>query len=302
MIVGSSIWNVVDTALLALTATERWSAVRRTQSPGLREYWPFLGTGLILLALIMLLWRVRSRRGVQVVGAPHDPFGELASQKKLSLRERQILTAVAVRSGLGPSHGVFTQAGAFERGATALLAECAQHRTPAETRLLSEEVNRLAEKLGHRQACAVEARIPARVARFPFMRSAATGPTEVSADVLSSEPLELVEAAITQVEGALLQLETALRVQMGDRVLVVFKLPQPESQRIQWLVVEHVGRVNRCRTTDAGVSMSVELVGLTGAEIGELARLAEGVGSRPSRDGNGGRDAPLPATAAVGGA
>jgi len=79
-------------------------------------------------------------------------FAENAVRRGLSGRERQILLAIVMRSGLGRSHDIFTTVDAFDRGASKLLAECARTRTADENERLKTEVVHLREKLGFRVA------------------------------------------------------------------------------------------------------------------------------------------------------
>ena len=69
-------------------------------------------------------------------------------RRGLGARDRQILLAIVMRSGLRRTQDVFTAADAFDRGAIKLLAECVRTRTPQENEHLRSEIGRLREKLG----------------------------------------------------------------------------------------------------------------------------------------------------------
>jgi len=134
--------------LLALTVVERWEAARRmgTGSPG--------GRGLTLLAvvllivLVVLLVCVSIARWARNRGQTREVFAENAMRRGLGARERQILLAIVMRSGLRRSQDVFTAVDAFDRGALKLLAEFTRTRTPAENGQLRSEIGRLRERLG----------------------------------------------------------------------------------------------------------------------------------------------------------
>jgi hypothetical protein len=77
-----------------------------------------------------------------------EVFTENAMRRGLGARDRQILRAIVMRSGLRRSQEVFTAGDAFDRGALKLLAEFMRSRTPAENEQLRSEIGRLRERLG----------------------------------------------------------------------------------------------------------------------------------------------------------
>jgi hypothetical protein len=92
-----------------------------------------------------------------------------------------------------------------------------------------------------------------------------------------------------------------MRVGPGERVLVVFR-PMGvaragsggESAIDEAHVIEDVGLVRHCRAAGAGVSIAVELSGLTETEIDELVRMTNAIASRASAEKTVG-DAPAQA-------
>ncbi len=153
MIVSSTIWDIVNMGILALTPKQRWSAARDLTGGGQSQYtsqytgFLFLAT-LALVFLILLLWWVSHRQKTTSGKLKRELFSENAKRQGLSPRERQILLAIAIRSGLGHSHDIFASAPAFEQGAGKLLSECIRTRTVDENERLKNEVIFLAEKLG----------------------------------------------------------------------------------------------------------------------------------------------------------
>ena len=153
MIVSDVIRDMIQAAMLALTPTERWSAARRlsdSPSPYTSQQGFILVAVAALAVLIGLLWWISHRRRTQEKALTRELFAENAVRRGLSGRERQILLAIVMRSGLGRSHDIFTMVDAFDRGAAKLLAECVRTRTVDENERLKTEVAYLREKLGFR--------------------------------------------------------------------------------------------------------------------------------------------------------
>lgn len=153
MTLSCAIWNIANAGFLALTPLERWSAARNLRgadgSQHGSQYGLFLlAATVILVVLILLLWWVSYRQKATSKGLTRELFTENAMRRGLSPRERQILLAIVMRSGLAQSHDIFATASAFEQGAGKLLAECVRTRTAAENDRLKSEVAFLAEKLG----------------------------------------------------------------------------------------------------------------------------------------------------------
>jgi len=148
MAIGSTTWELRDIVLAQMTPHERWSAARRIDSGFVSEYGLVLLIGLVLVLLIVLLWWVSSRRRTVRSEPRQERFAQDAIRRGLSARERRILLAIAVRSGLGQNEKVFSSPAAFNKGAKKLLAEFAHTRTPQENQRLMGEVTSLRRKLG----------------------------------------------------------------------------------------------------------------------------------------------------------
>ena len=152
MCVCSSVWDMAIYGAAVLTPIERWSAARRTPRGGfathISEHVFLLVAAATLIFLGLLLWWVSHRRRPVKRKVTRELFAEDAVRRGLSPRERHILLAIVMRSGLGRSHDIFTTVDAFDRGATKLLAECGRTRTPDEIEGLKTEVTGLRQKLG----------------------------------------------------------------------------------------------------------------------------------------------------------
>ncbi len=141
---------------LALTPVQRWSAARRLDTGVTAETWFVIGACVLLIVLVVLLVWVSYKRRVQSREETRELFAGHLRQRGLGVRERQILLAIAMRSGLRGMHDIFSDAQAFDRGADRLLAECSQARTPQENAHLESEVNGLRQRLGFHVARAAE--------------------------------------------------------------------------------------------------------------------------------------------------
>ncbi|HNS20149.1 MAG TPA: hypothetical protein PKH24_06595 [Sedimentisphaerales bacterium] len=134
--------------LLALTVMERWEAARQlNQGRVPAQNLTLLALVLLVVLVVLLLW-VSYSRWAQSQSRTREVFTENALRRGLGARDRQILLAVVLRSGLRRTHDVFTAVDAFDRGAVKLLAECTRTRTLQENERLRMEIGRLREKLG----------------------------------------------------------------------------------------------------------------------------------------------------------
>jgi len=153
MIVSDVLWDTRRAAMGVLPPIERWSAARRMSgdSPSYASRYEFvLVASVILVVLVFLLWWISHRRRTRSRDLTRELFAENAVRRGLNGRDRQILLAIVMRSGLGRSHDIFTTVDAFDRGAAKLLAECARTRTVEENERLKTEVAYLRERLGFR--------------------------------------------------------------------------------------------------------------------------------------------------------
>ncbi len=138
----------IEHILLALPVMERLEAVRRWNSGRPSEHGFTLIAIILLVVLVSLLIWVSYTRWTQKRSQTREVFAENAMRRGLGARDRQILLAIVMRSGLRRTHDVFTAIDAFDRGAIKLISECVRSRTPPENDQLRLEIGRLREKLG----------------------------------------------------------------------------------------------------------------------------------------------------------
>ena len=145
----------------------------------------------------------------------------------------------------------------------------------------------------------VSANKAAFIARFPFARTLASNDDDDDAgeDLADSiakawGPPEFVPAVVTELGGPGLCIEAPLDVEVGDRVVVILRMteePTLNSVRDQrdislrqameqktkvtpLRIIEDIGEVRRTRAIQDGLSMAVELTGLSISNVNELTR------------------------------
>ncbi len=138
----------IEHIALALTVLERWEAARRLNGGRASAHsFTLLAVVLLVVLVVLLIW-VSYSRWAQRRSRTREVFTENALRRGLGVRDRQILLAIVLRSGLRRTQDVFTAANAFDRGAVKLLTECTRTRTLQENEHLRAEIGRLREKLG----------------------------------------------------------------------------------------------------------------------------------------------------------
>jgi hypothetical protein len=144
----------IEHILLQLTALERWEAARKLGSGRTPMHGFTLLAVILLVVLVVLLIWVSYSRWAQNRSRTREVFTENALRRGLGTRDRQILLAIVLRSGLWRTLDVFTAVDAFDRGAIKLLTEFTRTRTTQENEHLRMEIGRLREKLGFQIASA----------------------------------------------------------------------------------------------------------------------------------------------------
>ena len=114
---------------------------------------------------------------------------------------------------------------------------------------------------------------PAFIASFPFVRT----PTG------NWEPPKFVPAVVTELAGPGLRIEAEIEVKTGERILVVFGLDEENNKGSIQLrpgdkaaiskIIEDIGEVKHTKAVQNGLSIAVELTGLSELNIDELTRV-----------------------------
>ena len=157
--------------------------------------------------------------------------------------------------------------------------------------------------INRRRFLRVPVKMPAFIARFPFEKSSiknnhsseavpAVEPDFAGSSAAAWGPPEFVPAVVTELAGPGLRIESPLDVKTGERILVVFNLAQQqdsiragEGKRTTDQIVEDIGEVRHTRPTQNGLSIAVELTGLSDSNIDELIRVTNAA-SRSVSDRN----------------
>jgi len=112
---------------------------------------------------------------------------------------------------------------------------------------------------------------------------------------ISSEAPAFVHGVVTELAGPGLRVEAPLQVQTGDRILVAFR-----AVGMVWprgttgggngeFLIEDVGEVKHCQSTGVGVSIALELTGVSETEIDELVRVTNLISSNTNGQNNRGK-------------
>jgi len=92
---------------------------------------------------------------------------------------------------------------------------------------------------------------------------------------------EFIPAVVTELAGPGLCVEAPLKAKVGDRVLVIFRLDERENpaespskgrKTAPSRIVQDIGLVRHTKATGNGMSIAVELVGLTDSDVNEMIR------------------------------
>ena len=147
--------------------------------------------------------------------------------------------------------------------------------------------------INRRRFLRVPVKTPAYVAKFPFRKSLsiAVGQsrkkvTDISpSDRVDSyfRPPQFIPATVTELGGPGLRIKTDLDVNVGDRVLLVFKLnpvqiPEVSNRnRRSERIIEDIAIVRHITKKENGSSVALELTGLNDDGINELIRVTNEV-------------------------
>jgi len=145
--------------------------------------------------------------------------------------------------------------------------------------------------INRRRFLRVPVQMPAFIARFPFEKSSiknshssevvpAVKPDLAESSAATWGPPEFVPAVVTELAGPGLRIESSLEVKTGERILIVFNLAQQQDSiraskgksPAGLQILENIGEVRRTKPTQNGLSIAVELTGLSDSNIDELIR------------------------------
>jgi len=147
--------------------------------------------------------------------------------------------------------------------------------------------------INRRRFLRVPVRMPAFIARFPFVTAlppnndsnktgSKVGRDLADASVGTWRLPEFVPAVITELAGPGLRIETSLEIKVGNRVLVVFRLDEEneegsiaarrDDKTPTSKIIEDIGEVRHTKAAQNGLSIAVELVGLSDSNVNELIR------------------------------
>ncbi|MHC4720214.1 MAG: PilZ domain-containing protein [Planctomycetota bacterium] len=144
---------------------------------------------------------------------------------------------------------------------------------------------------------------PAFVARFPFTRllpltsySGEEGSEGRQVSAGAWGPPEFIPGVVTELAGPGLRIEAPLKVKVGEKVLVLFRLDEAKdedsdlqidevSERPK--VIENTGEVRHVKAIENGFSIAVELTGLNDPDINELIRATNAASVKAGGKGQG---------------
>jgi hypothetical protein len=146
------------------------------------------------------------------------------------------------------------------------------------------------------------------IAKFPFARTIVENGKggDVFSDMAKGmakassgtwKPLQFVHAVVTELGGPGLRIEAPLEVNMGERILVVFKLDEetePSPVAVS-KIIEDIGEVKHSKAIKNGFSMAVELIGLRDSDIRELIQATNAASLKAGNEQQVEEDAAEPA-------
>lgn len=143
--------------------------------------------------------------------------------------------------------------------------------------------------INRRRFLRVPVKMSGFVAHFTFERSVSeissngnVGPM-MTRDLVNGSPVswgppKYVPAMVTELAGPGLRIETSLKVKVGERILVVFNLTQEcDSNVLDYdkklnvpQIVQDIGEVRHIKPVHNGLSIAVELIGLSDSNVNKL--------------------------------
>ena len=153
---------------------------------------------------------------------------------------------------------------------------------------------------------------PAFIAHFPFVRTLPSdtkddkgdGSDSTIADEMNWRALDFVPAVVTELAGPGLRIEAPLKVKIGERILIIFKLneesrqdsPTPRHEdslqsnteqnerTTSSKIVEDIGEIRHTEARQNGFSTGLELTGLSDSDVNELIRATNAASMKAKAD------------------
>jgi len=135
---------------------------------------------------------------------------------------------------------------------------------------------------------------PAFVACFPFVKVHHSGQNSkspeatrgaeqksISGSISSWGTPEFVPAVVTELAGVSLCLDVPLNLELGERLIIIFKLDeeknrdsssQKNSKMTTSKIIQNIGEVKSKKAIKNGLSIVVELIGLSDSDVSKLVR------------------------------
>ena len=161
--------------------------------------------------------------------------------------------------------------------------------------------------INRRRFLRVSVNRPAFIANFPFTRSlmqkanrskkgSKVARASANGKARSWGAPEFVPGVVTELAGPGLRLEAPLQVNIGDRVLVILALNENEREypdkappkgrkTVTSKIVQDIGMVRHTKAAENGLSIAVELVGLSDSDVDELIRATNAASPRKAAPG-----------------
>jgi hypothetical protein len=293
--------------VLAVSARDRWHGMHSVQKANLafpHSVWfivtiVLLVAGAVIAIIALSLYNRLSQRKIA-----ERAFAQNVSRKQLTPAETSILELIAERAGLEKAVNIFLMPDAFTRGAEMLIKETLIRGNPTnETAPMENHVAVLRKKMGYRYAAggayhSIDSGTKSEkngtdgprgskevlVTLFPFSGNPDLSDGKENPEQGDLPPdwrgqlQEFVSAKITGLVGRVVFIETALQVNVGDRILVAigFDAGKEDSETAE--SIESIGTVEQILDSTEPVEisqarrMSVNFAHLTESQMLRLAQ------------------------------
>ncbi len=197
--------------VLALTPIERWEAARQSNTSAYDHWFILIGIAAIIILTVLLL-TVSYHRITRERKVSGQLFFDIAEQRGLSGRERQILLKVANKAGLKRKQAIYSMVAAFDVGARKMIKECLDQQGVEESKWLRTELSFLREKLGFQKKTSFSIGSSSKLSK-PSSRHILTGKKlyvtrrkspdlgEIESTIIKNDYMELTIKLATPIES-----------------------------------------------------------------------------------------------------